>query len=270
MGMEPANEPHPTTPVTTSLSAPDLNGFRQNAAVSLRPRTATTKDVDFGTPTAAANLRQSSNGNASRDLEAKASTLYHHHHHHHHHHQHQPNSSAPPGASKSGSASQTLAALFGGPGAIAAGTTPILGATLAAQHDYTLVGDSPYETTYDPRSPYYYNRVYGQLYITTVSVMFRGKAFGPIGAIPYERRLLLPFVEVLKVEAYRTTSLKVYMNDGEQYVFKSFADREAVVKLLKRTHKRCCGGIGNGNGNGNGSNISNGATNVVAPARIKA
>ena len=140
-------------------------------------------------------------------------------------------------------ASKTLAALFGGP---SIGNAPGVYSqnnnlnTPAAQHDYTLVGDSPYDTTYDPQSPYYYNRVFGQLYITTISVMFRGKAFGPIGAIPYERRLLLPFLEVSRIDAFKTTSIKITMNDDETYVFKSFENRDDVVRLLRRTMKKCC------------------------------
>ena len=135
---------------------------------------------------------------------------------------------------------KTLAALFGGPSiGNAPGDYSISNLNnLAAQHDYTLVGGSPYETTYDPQSTFYYNRVYGQLYITTISIMFRGKAFGPIGAIPYERRLLLPFLEISEINAYKTTSVKITMNDGESYVFKSFANREAMVRLLRKTKKR--------------------------------
>ena len=149
----------------------------------------------------------------------------------------------------------TLVALFGGPSINMNNgdnnNNNNLAATNHHNHDYTLVGDSPYETTYDPRSPYYYNRVYGQLYITTVSVMFRGKAFGPIGAIPYERRLLLPFQESSTIESYRTTSIKIIMNDGETYVFKSFLNRDGIVKLLKRTQRRCCSLSRNTNNNVN-------------------
>ena len=157
-----------------------------------------------------------------------------------------------PAAKKASATYKTLAAIFGGPSigtapgdystigsSSSSGITTNLNNLAAAQHDYTLVGDSPYETTYDPQSAFYFDRVYGQLYITTVSVMFRGKAFGPIGAIPYERRLLLNFLEIATMDPFKTTSIKITMNDGESYVFKSFADREAMVKLLKKTKRKC-------------------------------
>ena len=146
-----------------------------------------------------------------------------------------------PSTKKASNTSKTLAALFGGPsiGSAPGDYSSANLNNLAAQHDYTLVGDSPYETTYDPQSAFYYNRVYGQLYITTISVMFRGKAFGPIGAIPYERRLLLPFLEISEIHAYKTTSVRITMNDSESYVFKGFTNREAMVKLLRRTKRKC-------------------------------
>ncbi|OEU17994.1 hypothetical protein FRACYDRAFT_238425 [Fragilariopsis cylindrus CCMP1102] len=107
--------------------------------------------------------------------------------------------------SRSASASATLAAIFGDEKGVAGGLT-----TSATNNgDYILVGNSPYETTYDPRSSYFYNRVYGHLYITTKSILFRGKAFGPIGAIPYERRLILPLREISRTEFYKTTSIRI-------------------------------------------------------------
>jgi len=277
---------HPTTPVVTSISAPDLNADTLMPTASARRTTSTTppKPRITRTPTISLAFRSNkpagndddnyndidtprssrhyfnvnvsndvgNNANANANQDSRSFTAN--------------SSPAPTITSKSkASTMQTLADLFGGPNAITSTTVAVSAAgngktsrnSQAAQHDYTLVGDSPYETTYDPRSPYYYNRIFGQLYITTVSVMFRGKTFGPIGAIPYERRLLLPFVEVSSIEAYRTTSLKIFMDDGEQYVFKSFVDREAVVTLLKRTHNRCCENANNANANhqiGNGRN----------------
>ena len=68
-----------------------------------------------------------------------------------------------PSTKKASNTSKTLAALFGGPsiGSAPGDYSSANLNNLAAQHDYTLVGDSPYETTYDPQSAFYYNRVYG-------------------------------------------------------------------------------------------------------------
>ena len=106
--------------------------------------------------------------------------------------------------------------------------------------DYTLIGDSPYETTYDPQSKFFYNRVYGNLYITTRSILFRGKSFGPMGAVPYERRMILPMEELWLVELYKSTSIRITMYDGETYIFKSFDSqtRTKITKLIQRTKQR--------------------------------
>jgi hypothetical protein len=135
------------------------------------------------------------------------------------------------------STTATLAAIFGDEKGVAGG---LLTASATNNGDYILVGNSPYETTYDPRSSYFYNRVYGHLYITTKSILFRGKAFGPIGAIPYERRLILPLGEILRTEFYRTTSIRITMYDSEKYIFKSFESntRKTILKLIQKTIKR--------------------------------
>jgi len=210
----PSTDPPPATPIATSISAHDqtLNIANNNNYANEN------SNFERNLQSAYANARTTNNTNAKASANTTASIK-----------------------SKLG-ASTTLAALFGGP---SIGNAPGVYSksdsinTPAAQHDYTLVGDSPYDTTYDPQSPYYYNRVFGQLYITTISVMFRGRAFGPIGAIPYERRLLLQFLEVSRIDAYKTTSIMITMNDNETYVFKSFEDPDAVVRLLRRTRKKC-------------------------------
>jgi hypothetical protein len=72
-----------------------------------------------------------------------------------------------------------------------------------------------------------YNRVNGRLYASTRAILYFSNLFG------FERRLCLQLSEVTRVEAYRSTSIRISMVDCDDYVFKKFNDRDYVVAILQ-------------------------------------
>jgi len=73
-----------------------------------------------------------------------------------------------------------------------------------------------------------YNRVMGRLFVASRAVMYHCNIFG------FERRLCLQFRDITHIEAYRSTSIRIFMVDCEEYVFKKFSDHENVAKYFQR------------------------------------
>lgn len=66
----------------------------------------------------------------------------------------------------------------------------------------------------------------GRLYAASNAIGFFSNLFG------FERRICLHLDDVSNIAAFRTTSIQVTTTEGEQYIFKSFQNRELVVLLL--------------------------------------
>lgn len=71
-----------------------------------------------------------------------------------------------------------------------------------------------------------YNRHHGRLYVSTKALCFYSNLFG------FERRLCLFLEDVDILELYRSTSIRICMVDGEDFVFKSLSDRNSILKTL--------------------------------------
>ena len=71
-----------------------------------------------------------------------------------------------------------------------------------------------------------YNRIRGRLYATSQAILFYTNLLG------FERRICLIFREIVHMELYRTTSIRINTVDCETYVFRSFNDRQQVLHLL--------------------------------------
>jgi hypothetical protein len=72
-----------------------------------------------------------------------------------------------------------------------------------------------------------YNRINGRLYASTKAILFYSNLFG------FERRLCLLLSDVILIESYRSTSIRISMVDCEDHVFKKFLNREAVLNVLQ-------------------------------------
>jgi len=72
------------------------------------------------------------------------------------------------------------------------------------------------------------NRQQGRLYVACKAIMFYSNLFG------FERRLCMYHSEVTEIKIHRATSIWVSTMDGEDFVFKSFTDRERVIALIQR------------------------------------
>lgn len=72
-----------------------------------------------------------------------------------------------------------------------------------------------------------FSRIRGRLYASSTSVLFYNNLLG------FEKRICLPYTEIDAMELCRTTSIRISMLDGEEYIFRSFVDREKVLHVLK-------------------------------------
>jgi hypothetical protein len=72
-----------------------------------------------------------------------------------------------------------------------------------------------------------HNRIPGRLYATSRAILFYSSLLG------FERRIYLLHQDVLDIELFRTTSISIRTTECEIYVFKSFAERENVLRLLR-------------------------------------
>lgn len=74
-----------------------------------------------------------------------------------------------------------------------------------------------------------HSRIRGRLYVSSRALLFYSSLLG------FETRISLDFHDVLEIESFRTTSISVRTFEGETYVFKTFEDRNAALRLLE-TH----------------------------------
>jgi hypothetical protein len=72
-----------------------------------------------------------------------------------------------------------------------------------------------------------YYRIPGQFFVATRALLFYSNWLG------FERRFCLTFSDIETIQSYRSTSIKISMVDCEEYVFKKFQDRDAVVQVLQ-------------------------------------
>lgn len=81
-----------------------------------------------------------------------------------------------------------------------------------------------------------YNRASGRIYASTKAILFYSNLFG------FEKRLCLMLSDIEEIQSYRSTSIKVSMVDCEDYVFKKFENRDAVLGVLEELlTKASCG-----------------------------
>ena len=73
-----------------------------------------------------------------------------------------------------------------------------------------------------------HTRIPGKLYVCASSVLFYSSVLG------FERKLVLPLIDIVSMELHRTTSIKLCTRHDEVYIFRSFRSRESVLDLLKR------------------------------------
>ena len=71
-----------------------------------------------------------------------------------------------------------------------------------------------------------HHRQRGRLYASSNVIAFFSNLFG------FEQRLCLQLADVAEIKPYRSTSVSITTLEGEQYIFKSFSDRELVVALI--------------------------------------
>jgi hypothetical protein len=72
-----------------------------------------------------------------------------------------------------------------------------------------------------------HNRIRGRLFATSQAVLFYSNLLG------FERRLSLRYQDVMEMELYRSTSIRISTVDCETYIFKSFHQRRHVLQLLR-------------------------------------
>lgn len=89
---------------------------------------------------------------------------------------------------------------------------------------HTLFGNAVGRCWGDFSCSHYRQR--GRLYAASNAIGFYSNLFS------FERRICLHLDDVSDIQAFRTTSIQVTTVEGEQYIFKSFENRELVVLLL--------------------------------------
>lgn len=75
-----------------------------------------------------------------------------------------------------------------------------------------------------------FQRQTGRLYISTKGLFFYSNLFG------FERRIRINYDQVEIITKTRTTSLLVKTAEGEEYVFRSFENREFLLEIIMRYH----------------------------------
>jgi hypothetical protein len=73
-----------------------------------------------------------------------------------------------------------------------------------------------------------HGRIRGNLYAVTNGILFFSSLLG------FERRLCLQFTDISAIVLHRTTSIRIEIADYDNYIFRSFHDREKVLQLLIR------------------------------------
>lgn len=77
-----------------------------------------------------------------------------------------------------------------------------------------------------------HHRQRGRLYASSNVIAFFSNLFG------FEQRLCLQLTDVAEIKPYRSTSVSITTVEGEQYIFKSFSDRELVVALISQLKQK--------------------------------
>lgn len=72
-----------------------------------------------------------------------------------------------------------------------------------------------------------HNRIPGRLYATSNAILYYTSFLG------FERRTYMNYQDIVEMELFRTTSIRISTAEGEQYVFKSFENRKEVLRLLR-------------------------------------
>ena len=75
-----------------------------------------------------------------------------------------------------------------------------------------------------------FQRQLGRLYVSTDGIFFYSNLFG------FERKIRINYEQILVVTKTRTTSLLVKTVVGEEYIFRSFDDRELLLEIILRYH----------------------------------
>ena len=73
-----------------------------------------------------------------------------------------------------------------------------------------------------------HGRIRGRLYVVANGILFFSSLLG------FERRLCLQFSDISALALHRTTSIRIDIADYDTYIFRSFQDREKVLRLLIR------------------------------------
>jgi hypothetical protein len=82
-----------------------------------------------------------------------------------------------------------------------------------------------------------YFRIPGQFFVARRALLFYSNW------LSFERRLCLTLGDIDAIESYRSTSIKIVMVDCEEYVFKRFQNRDAVVQVLQELLRRFQNGM---------------------------
>lgn len=76
-----------------------------------------------------------------------------------------------------------------------------------------------------------YQRQTGRLYVSTDAVFFYSNLFG------FEKRIKIDYVNAMEIDLVRTTSVFIKTSE-EEFIFRSFDDRQSVLELIKTFHSK--------------------------------
>mmetsp|Transcript_7426 Transcript_7426/g.10824 ORF Transcript_7426/g.10824 Transcript_7426/m.10824 type:complete len:485 (-) Transcript_7426:906-2360(-) len=76
-----------------------------------------------------------------------------------------------------------------------------------------------------------YQRQAGRLYVSTDAVFFYSNLFG------FEKRIKIDYVNAMEIDLVRTTSVFIKTSE-EEFIFRSFDDRQSVLELIKTFHSK--------------------------------
>jgi len=79
--------------------------------------------------------------------------------------------------------------------------------------------------------PCSYQRQAGRLYVSTDAVFFYSNLFG------FEKRIKIDYENATEIDLVRTTSVFIKTSD-EEFIFRSFDDRQSVLELIKTFHSK--------------------------------
>lgn len=76
-----------------------------------------------------------------------------------------------------------------------------------------------------------YQRQAGRLYVSTDAIFFYSNLFG------FEKRIKIFYTTAIEINLVRTTSVFIKTSD-EEFIFRSFEDRQSVLELIKTFHSK--------------------------------